>query len=100
MLALDASFGDSSGEAMGGIRNRLRTCSGEGSSPREYRFTVTRGGQGLRAPVVSQAPRAGEFCQCDSRITLTCKHCQVQMTELKGHIYHKKRKWKCLNAIA
>lgn len=27
--------------------------------------------------------------------TVTCKKCRVQMKELKGHIYHKKRKWKC-----
>jgi len=27
--------------------------------------------------------------------TMTCKMCRVQMKELKGHIYHKKRKWKC-----
>ena len=27
--------------------------------------------------------------------TVTCKTCRVQMKELKGHIYHKKRKWKC-----
>jgi hypothetical protein len=26
---------------------------------------------------------------------MTCKKCRVQMKELKGHIYHKKRKWKC-----
>jgi len=26
---------------------------------------------------------------------MTCKRCRVQMEELKGHIYHKKRKWKC-----
>jgi hypothetical protein len=26
---------------------------------------------------------------------MTCKHCRVAMTELKGHVYHKKRKWKC-----
>jgi hypothetical protein len=26
---------------------------------------------------------------------VTCKNCKVAMKELKGHIYHKKRKWKC-----
>ena len=26
---------------------------------------------------------------------MTCKTCRVRMKELKGHIYHKKRKWKC-----
>ena len=26
---------------------------------------------------------------------VTCKKCRVRMKELKGHIYHKKRKWKC-----
>jgi len=26
---------------------------------------------------------------------VTCKACRIQMKELKGHIYHKKRKWKC-----
>ena len=26
---------------------------------------------------------------------MTCKHCKLPMKELKGHIYHKKRKWKC-----
>jgi hypothetical protein len=26
---------------------------------------------------------------------MTCKACRIQMTELKGHIYHKKRKWQC-----
>jgi transposase-like protein len=28
-------------------------------------------------------------------LTMTCKKCRVQMKELKGHIYHKKRKWRC-----
>jgi transposase-like protein len=27
--------------------------------------------------------------------TVTCKICKTPMKELKGHIYHKKRKWKC-----
>jgi hypothetical protein len=26
---------------------------------------------------------------------MTCKSCKVAMRELKGHIYHKKRKWCC-----
>jgi rubrerythrin len=26
---------------------------------------------------------------------VTCKSCQVAMKELKGHVYHKKRKWQC-----
>jgi len=26
---------------------------------------------------------------------MTCKACKIPMKELKGHIYHKKRKWKC-----
>ena len=26
---------------------------------------------------------------------MTCKVCKVAMTELKGHIYHKRRKWRC-----
>jgi Zn finger protein HypA/HybF involved in hydrogenase expression len=26
---------------------------------------------------------------------MTCKHCKTPMKELKGHIYHKKRKWQC-----
>lgn len=26
---------------------------------------------------------------------MTCKTCKVRMNELKGHIYHKNRKWKC-----
>jgi len=26
---------------------------------------------------------------------MTCKRCRVPMKELKGHIYHGKRKWKC-----
>ncbi len=26
---------------------------------------------------------------------MTCKYCRITMEELKGHIYHKKRKWKC-----
>ena len=28
---------------------------------------------------------------------MTCKKCKTPMKELKGHIYHKKRKWKCPN---
>jgi len=31
---------------------------------------------------------------CDPEC-VTCKICKIPMTELKGHIYHKKRKWKC-----
>jgi transposase-like protein len=26
---------------------------------------------------------------------VTCNICKVPMKELKGHIYHKKRKWRC-----
>jgi hypothetical protein len=26
---------------------------------------------------------------------MTCRKCKVPMKELKGHIYHKKRKWEC-----
>jgi transposase-like protein len=26
---------------------------------------------------------------------VTCNNCKVAMKELKGHIYHKKRKWRC-----
>jgi len=26
---------------------------------------------------------------------MTCQKCKSPMTELKGHIYHKQRKWKC-----
>jgi hypothetical protein len=26
---------------------------------------------------------------------MTCKRCKVTMKELKGHIFHKKRKWRC-----
>jgi len=26
---------------------------------------------------------------------MTCKFCKTGMKELKGHIYHGKRKWKC-----
>jgi hypothetical protein len=36
--------------------------------------------------------------QCDHRneeSIVTCKSCKVAMKELKGHIYHKKRKWRC-----
>jgi hypothetical protein len=29
------------------------------------------------------------------RSAMTCKTCKVRMKELKGHIYHKKRKWRC-----
>jgi len=35
-------------------------------------------------------------CGGDARYyPLTCKICKTPMKELKGHIYHKKRKWKC-----
>ncbi len=26
---------------------------------------------------------------------MTCQKCKTPMIELKGHIYHKQRKWKC-----
>jgi Zn finger protein HypA/HybF involved in hydrogenase expression len=26
---------------------------------------------------------------------VTCKTCKVPMKEMKGHIFHKKRKWRC-----
>ena len=32
---------------------------------------------------------------CDAGSTVTCKKCRLRMKELKGHIYHKQRKWKC-----
>ena len=28
-------------------------------------------------------------------LTWTCNTCKIAMKELKGHIYHKRRKWKC-----
>ena len=34
---------------------------------------------------------------CDPGSAVTCKKCRAPMKELKGHIYHKKRKWKCPN---
>jgi hypothetical protein len=36
--------------------------------------------------------------QCDHRneeSIVTCKSCKVAMRELKGHIYHQQRKWRC-----
>jgi len=27
--------------------------------------------------------------------SVTCRKCRVPMKEVKGHIFHKKRKWKC-----
>jgi len=33
--------------------------------------------------------------ECHDESSVTCKHCAVPMKELKGHIYHKKRKWRC-----
>jgi hypothetical protein len=29
------------------------------------------------------------------QILMTCKYCRVAMRELKGHIFHGKRKWQC-----
>ena len=26
---------------------------------------------------------------------MTCRKCKVPMKEIKGHIYHQQRKWKC-----
>jgi hypothetical protein len=26
---------------------------------------------------------------------VTCRKCKVAMREVKGHIYHQQRKWKC-----
>ena len=26
---------------------------------------------------------------------MTCKKCKVTMKELKGHLFHKQRKWQC-----
>jgi predicted RNA-binding Zn-ribbon protein involved in translation (DUF1610 family) len=26
---------------------------------------------------------------------VTCKRCKIPMKELKGHVYHKQRKFKC-----
>jgi len=43
-------------------------------------------------------PAAQEHWQprlCDHEIAVTCARCKVAMKELKGHIYHKQRKWKC-----
>jgi len=28
---------------------------------------------------------------------MTCPKCKVPMKEVKGHIYHRQRKWKCPN---
>jgi hypothetical protein len=38
------------------------------------------------------------FQTCDFGAMLeyvTCRKCKVPMKELKGHIYHKQRKWTC-----
>jgi hypothetical protein len=31
----------------------------------------------------------------EARIDVICNTCKIPMKELKGHIYHKRRKWKC-----
>jgi hypothetical protein len=47
-------------------------------------------------PVCSAAPEPSRVRSWkDEGIHVTCKTCKVPMKELKGHIYHKKRKWKC-----
>jgi transposase-like protein len=28
-------------------------------------------------------------------VQVTCPKCKVPMMEVKGHVYHKQRKWKC-----
>jgi len=33
--------------------------------------------------------------RCDAGVYVTCRKCKVPMKELKGHIYHQQRKWKC-----
>jgi transposase-like protein len=35
------------------------------------------------------------LAQCEAEEKVTCQRCKVPMKEVKGHIYHKKRKWKC-----
>src|ERR1017187_7690102 len=33
--------------------------------------------------------------RCDAGVHVTCRKCKVPMQEIKGHIYHRQRKWKC-----
>jgi hypothetical protein len=39
--------------------------------------------------------RRNEASGDDLPEVMTCKKCKVTMKELKGHIFHKKRKWQC-----
>jgi hypothetical protein len=39
-------------------------------------------------------PDPPEGCRCELR-HVTCKRCKIAMKELKGHLYHKQRKWRC-----
>src|ERR1039457_4523859 len=41
------------------------------------------------------AESRGDGLRCDAGVHVTCRKCKVPMQEIKGHIYHRKRKWKC-----
>ncbi len=48
-----------------------------------------------RLQIFRQVPRrSSEEAKWD-RATMTCRKCKVTMKELKGHIFHGKRKWQC-----
>ena len=35
------------------------------------------------------------LCEEYTLVGVTCRKCKIPMKESKGHIYHKRRKWKC-----
>jgi rubrerythrin len=34
-------------------------------------------------------------CSHATLTIMTCKVCRISMQEVKGHVFHKKRKWRC-----
>src|ERR1700722_4586987 len=51
--------------------------------PQPVHFVLGRCGAGRHVPRLA----GGQV--------VTCQSCKVAMKELKGHVYHKQRKWKC-----
>lgn len=66
----------------------------DSSSPQSAEIIIFAPPIGRRAPMSCGIRRRARVILV-KRTSVTCKKCKVAMKELKGHIYHKQRKWQC-----
>jgi hypothetical protein len=75
----------------------LKEAAGAGDAARSHNSPARCRGCGLRLNLNCRDSPASEYAGCDAGVQVTCPKCKVPMKEVKGHIYHRQRKWKCPN---